>query len=98
MSDETPRPRKTLPSASDGPDAPRVTREQIRAVEDAVAPLGITRAVRVPTPGEAKINYSVRTSRDTQDRLKHYAYIERITIGEAIEKLLDIAGAQMPKL
>jgi hypothetical protein len=52
----------------------------------------------VPTPGEAKINYSVRTSRDTQDRLKHYAYIERITIGEAIEKLLDIAGAVMPKL
>jgi hypothetical protein len=98
MSDEMLRPRKTLPSASDGPDVPRVTREQIRAVEEAVAPLGITRAVRVPTAGEAKINYSVRTSRDTQDRLKHYAYIERITIGEAIDRLLNIAGAELPKL
>ena len=93
MTDEAPKVRKTLPSASDAPGAPPITRDHIQAVEAAVAPLGITRALRVPTAGEAKVNYSIRTSRDTQERLKHYAYIERITIGDAVEKLLKLAGA-----
>lgn len=66
----------------------------IKALENAMAEFGITKTVRVPTAGEQKTTYSVRTTKDVQRRLQEYAYIERLTIGDAIEKLLNIAEKQ----
>jgi hypothetical protein len=45
-------------------------------------------------PEEQKVTYSVRTTKSVQERLKYYAYIERLSIGDALEQLLNRAGAQ----
>lgn len=45
-------------------------------------------------PEEQKTTYSIRTTRSVHERLKYYAYIERLTIGDALEQLLNKAGAQ----
>jgi len=92
MTTEAPRPRKTLPSAAGYEGAPAPSRHELAAVEAAVSPLGLTKAIRVPTPGEAMANYTIRVSEDTKARLKHYAYMERLSINEALSKLLDGAG------
>ncbi|MBJ7527275.1 MAG: hypothetical protein JHD10_08565 [Sphingomonadaceae bacterium] len=91
MNEDQRKPRKTLPSAFDRPDISFPSTSQIVSVEAAAAELGITKAVRVPTIGEQKTTYSVRTTKDVQKRLQEFAYIERLTIGDAIEKLLNIA-------
>lgn len=91
MTEEQRKPRKTLPSAFDRPEVSLPSTSVIAAVEAAAAETGITKAVRVPTIGEQKTTYSVRTTRDVQKRLQEFAYIERLTIGDAIEKLLNIA-------
>ena len=95
MTEETRKPRRTLPSAFDAPGVTMPSAAQIATVEAAAAELGITKAVRVPTIGEQKITYSVRTTRDVQKKLQEYAYIERLTIGDAIDKLLAIAAKQV---
>lgn len=92
MTEETRKPRRTLPSAFDAPEVTLPSATQIANVEAAAAELGITKAVRVPTVGEQKITYSIRTTRDVQKKLQEYAYIERLTIGEAIDKLLKKAA------
>lgn len=61
---------------------------------DAGRPTSPAKTVRFPTAGEQKTTYSVRTTKDVQRRLQEYAYIERLTIGDAIEKMLDIAEKQ----
>jgi hypothetical protein len=91
MTEEPRKPRKTLPSAFDRPEVSFPSPSQIASVEASAAELGITKAVRVPTIGEQKTTYSVRTTKDVQKRLQEFAYIERLTIGDAIEKLLNIA-------
>lgn len=91
MSEAPRKPRKTLPSAFDAPEVRLPSAAQIASVEASAAELGITKAVRVPTVGEQKTIYSVRISRDVQKRLQEYAYIERLTVGDAVARLLDIA-------
>jgi hypothetical protein len=86
--------KKLLSSILDT-DAERLSSPAIiRAVENAMAEFGITKTVRVPTASEQKTTYSVRTTKDVQRRLQEYAYIERLTIGDAVEKLLDLAEKQ----
>lgn len=88
------KPRKLLSSILDT-DAERLSSPAIiKAVENAMAEFGITKTVRVPTAGEQKTTYSVRTTKDVQRRLQEYAYIERLTIGDAVEKLFDLAEKQ----
>lgn len=86
------RPRKALTSILDN-DGPQLASPEVkRAVEAAVAPLGIVRTQRVPTADEAKVQFNIRATISTRERFNHYAYIERLTLGEALEKLLDIAA------
>ena len=94
MTEDARKPRKTLPSAFDAPEVNLPSPSQIASVEASAAELGITKAVRVPTAGEQKTTYSVRTTRNVQKRLQDYAYYERLTIGDAIEKLLNLAEKQ----
>jgi hypothetical protein len=89
--DSETRPRKALRSILDE-EGGRLTSPAVkRAVENAVAPLGIVRTQRVPTAGEAKVQFNIRASVEVRERLNHYAYVERLTLGQAIEKLLNIA-------
>lgn len=88
------RPRKPLRSISDSDRERFASPAIIKAVENAMAEFGITKTVRVPTAGEQKTTYSLRITKDVQKRLQKYAYIERLTIGDAVEKLLDLAEKQ----
>ena len=88
------RPRKALRSILDEEGDRLSSPAVIRAAENAMAEFGITKTVRVPTAGEQKTTYSLRITKDVQKRLQKYAYIERLTIGDAVEKLLDLAEKQ----
>ena len=88
------RPRRALRSVLDEEGGTLATPEAKRAVEAAVAPLGVLRTQKVPTAGEMKVQFNVRSSVSTRERLNRYAYIERLTLGQAIDQLLDLGEAR----
>jgi hypothetical protein len=93
MGDDVKRPTRQLPSALSVGDDALPDGALLRAAERATAPLGVMRDKKVTGTAEPRVQFSIRTTEAVRDRLNQYAYEQRLTVGEALHRLLDTAGA-----
>lgn len=93
MEDDAKRPMRQLPSALSSSDDAVPDGALLRAAERVTAPLGVMRDKKVTDAIEPRVQFSIRTTGSVRDRLNQFAYEQRLTIGEALHRLLDKADA-----
>lgn len=93
MNDGDKRPIRQLPSALSNSDDALPDGTLLRAAERVTAPLGVMRDKKVTEATEPRVQFSVRATADVRDRLNQFAYEQRLTIGEALHRLLEKAGS-----
>ena len=89
MTDTPSNARRTLPSALSAEFGTKPTQSDFKAAQRLTAPLGVVSDRKVK---EQSSNFTLRLRDTTRSRLKEFAYMQRLSLDEAISQLLDTAG------